>query len=76
MEPIKCYPPGIMVKVIKGPFSGKMGVLIDASKAVDQRGNLYPPPSAGYYWILLSLNDSLFPAHMHHDEIEAVAVPS
>jgi len=66
------FPPGTVVKIVNGAFTDLVGVVLDPAKAVDPRGNLYPPPAAGYHWVMLTLNNSPFPAHLFQDEIQAV----
>jgi hypothetical protein len=69
---MKSFSPGTLVKVTKGAFVGRPGIALDPEKAVDGRGGRFPAPTSGYFWVMLTLNDSLFPAHLHQDEIEAM----
>jgi hypothetical protein len=55
------FVPGTLVKVVKGAFAGPVGVVLDPKKAVDPRGKPYPTTLPGYYWVLLTLNDTPIP---------------
>jgi hypothetical protein len=67
------FQPGTLVKVKHGAFAGRVGAVLDPKSAVDARGNPYPATRAGYHWVMLILNDTPFPAHLHQDEIEPIA---
>jgi hypothetical protein len=64
------FVPGTLVKVLKGAFAKQVGVVLDVNKAADARGNLLPATRTGYYWVELTLNGCLFPAHLFRDEID------
>jgi hypothetical protein len=62
---------GCSIRVVKGVFLGKTGVVLDQTNALDAAGKLLPPtrPGSGYFWAMLNLDDSTFAAHLYHDEI-------
>jgi len=64
--------PGMLVKVTDGAFAGQVGVVLDSRNAVDSMGNLCPPTMTGHYWVMLSLPNSEFQAHLYQDEIEHI----
>jgi hypothetical protein len=72
MSADKQFSPGTLVHVVKGAFSGCVGVVLDPAKAVDLRGQLFPAVAGGYHWVMVTLNAALFPAHLHEDEIEPI----
>jgi hypothetical protein len=67
------FAPGTAVRVIKGAFVGRVGVVLDLAKAFDPLGNPLPSPHEGCHWVTLTLNDLAFPAHLGDDEIEPVS---
>ncbi len=64
--------PGTVVKITKGAFTNSIGVVLDPQRAVDQRGKLFPQPAKGYHWVMLTLNNNPFPAHMSEDDLELI----
>jgi hypothetical protein len=67
------FAPGTEVRVIKGAFAGRVGVVLDPTKALDPLGNQLPSPHEGCHWVTLTLNDLPFPAHLSNDEIEPIS---
>ena len=66
-EPSK-FPRGTLVRVVKGVLANYPGVVLDPN-AVDASGRPLPPVACGYHWVMLTLNNSPFPAHFHEHEI-------
>jgi transcription antitermination factor NusG len=66
------FSPGTLVKVVKGAFADRLGVVLDPEKAVDERCQPFPLPRPSYYWVMLAINDRPVPAHLFKDEIVAV----
>ncbi len=66
---------GLTVRVVKGDFAGSTGVVLDQNNARDPKGAPLPPtrPGSGYFWVMLSLKDKPFPAHLFCDEIQVLA---
>jgi hypothetical protein len=62
------FQPGMLVKVIKGTFAGRTGVVLASQQSVDPRGERYPPTLPGYYWVML--DDNPCAVHMYQDQIE------